>query len=98
MPRPRERAGASRDIPVGLRPTLTIYTCWLTRTLHGGAALHVAAELIVRRMRPGGLIPPKPLHWSVGHVATVAQRTVSDAIAAPVSISIGGPRPSWPVG
>ena len=33
------RAGASRDIPVGLRPTLTIYTCWLTRTLHGGAAL-----------------------------------------------------------
>src|SRR5215471_1131480 len=21
---------------VGLRPTLTIYTCWLTRTLHGG--------------------------------------------------------------
>src|SRR5262249_52613921 len=33
-------AGASRDIPmvVGLRPTLTIYTCWLTRTLHGGAA------------------------------------------------------------
>src|SRR5262249_19343379 len=40
MPRLRlGRAGASRDIPVGLRPTLTIYTCWLTRTLHGGAAL-----------------------------------------------------------
>src|SRR5215510_12493503 len=35
MPRQRGRAGASRDIPVGLRPTLTIYTCWLTRTLHG---------------------------------------------------------------
>src|SRR5262245_65852387 len=35
------RAGASRDIPVDLRPTLTIYTCWLTRTLHGGAALPV---------------------------------------------------------
>src|SRR5262249_61029649 len=28
---------------VGLRPTLTIYTCWLTRTLHGDAALPVAA-------------------------------------------------------
>ena len=38
------RAGASRDIPVGLRPTLTIYTCWLTRTLHGGVAL-----LVLRR-------------------------------------------------
>src|SRR5262249_51831601 len=38
------------------------------------------------------------LHWSVGHDATVAQRIVSDAIAAPLSTSIGGPRPSWPVG
>src|SRR5262249_50783802 len=35
------RVGALRDIPVGLRPTLTIYTCWLTWTLHGGAALPV---------------------------------------------------------
>src|SRR5262249_56073690 len=33
------RAEASRDIPVGLRPTLTIYTCWLTKTLHRGPAL-----------------------------------------------------------
>src|SRR5262245_2842338 len=39
MPRPRGRAGASRDIPVGLRPTLTIYTCWLTGTLHGDRLL-----------------------------------------------------------
>src|SRR5262245_43502105 len=35
---------------------------------------------------------------SVGHDATVARRIVSDAIAAPLSISIGGPRPSWPGG
>src|SRR5215831_11893470 len=48
--------------------------------------------------RSSWLIPPKPLHWSVGHDATVAQRIVSDAIAAPLSTSIGGPRPSWPVG
>ena len=41
LPQGDGRAGASRDIPVDLRPTLTIYTCWLTRTLHGGAALPV---------------------------------------------------------
>ena len=41
--------------PVGLRPTITIYTCWLTRTLQGGAALPVLrrAERLLRLLIAG---------------------------------------------